>query len=106
VLSSVYRKDTLRVRLVDGLVRLVDVLHGDGVGKLVEHPLLEGLQPLVVMAAANKLFILQRRSRAPRGVILTSSGRAGQLQLPAANPNKDRARYIRRWLHQALNKSC
>ena len=53
-------KDTLRVRLVYGLVRLVDVLHGDGVRELVEHSLLESLQPLVVMAAAHKLLILQR----------------------------------------------
>lgn len=52
-------KDTLRVSLVYGLVGLVDVLHGDGVGELVEHPLLEGLQPLVVVAAAHKLLVLQ-----------------------------------------------
>lgn len=51
-------KDTLRVGLVDGLVGLVDVLHGDGVGELVEHPLLERLQPLVVMAATHKLLVL------------------------------------------------
>lgn len=54
-------KDTLRVCLVYGLVGLVDVLHGDGVRELVEHPLLESLQPLVVMAAAHKLLILQRK---------------------------------------------
>lgn len=52
-------QDTLRVGLVYGLVGLVDVLHGDGVGELVEHPLLESLQPLVVMAAAHKLLVLQ-----------------------------------------------
>lgn len=56
-------KDTLCICLVYGLVRLVDVLHSDGVRKLVEHPLLESLQPLVVMAAAHKLFILQHRAR-------------------------------------------
>lgn len=54
-------KDTLCVCLVYGLVGLVYVLHGDGVGELVEHPLLECLQPLVVMASAHKLLILQRR---------------------------------------------
>lgn len=53
-------KDTLCFGLVYGLVWLVDVLHGDGVGELVEHPLLESLQPLVVMAAAHKLLVLQR----------------------------------------------
>lgn len=53
-------KDTLCVCLVYGLVGLVDVLHGDGVGELVKHPLLESLQSLVVMAAAHKLLILQR----------------------------------------------
>lgn len=54
-------KDTLCVCLVYGLVGLVYVLHGDGVGELVEHPLLERLQPLVVMASAHKLLILQWR---------------------------------------------
>lgn len=54
-------KDTLGVGLVDGLVGLVDVLHGDGVGELVEHPLLERLQPLVVVAAAHKLLVLSTR---------------------------------------------
>lgn len=57
-------KDTLRVGLVDGLVGLVDVLHGDGVGELVEHPLLEGFQPLVVMAAAHELLVLQKKKKA------------------------------------------
>lgn len=38
------------------------MLHGDGVGELVEHPLLEGLQPLVVVAAAHKLLVLQSRA--------------------------------------------
>lgn len=56
----VFLKDTLRLCLVYGLIWLVDVLHGDGVGELVEHPLLESLQPLVVVAAAHKLLILQR----------------------------------------------
>lgn len=59
-------KDTLRVGLVDGLVWLVNVLHGDGVGELIEHPLLEGLQPLVVMAAAHKLLVLQRGGKKER----------------------------------------
>lgn len=73
-------KDTLSVCLVYGLVWLVDVLHGDGMGKLIEHPLLESLQPLVVMAAAHKLLILQRRTRRQSGVSLTSSGAELQLQ--------------------------
>lgn len=60
-------KDTLRVSLVDGLVGLVDVLHGDGVRELVEHPLLERLQPLVVMAAAHKLLVLQREECGEEG---------------------------------------
>lgn len=65
---SAIAKDTLRIRLVYGLVWLVDVLHGDGVGELVEHPLLESLQPLVVMAAAHKLLILQREAGAEESV--------------------------------------
>lgn len=80
-------EDTLRVRLVDGLVGLVDVLHGDGVGELVEHSLLEGLQPLVVVAAAHKLLVLQGRGeeekgreRKQDGVILPSGGGGVQLQ--------------------------
>lgn len=84
-------KDTLCVCLVYGLVGLVDVLHGDGVRELVEHPLLESLQPLVVMAAAHKLLILQRGwgwegSRGQRGVSLTSSGRELQLQPQLQTP--------------------
>lgn len=78
--ASFYSKDTLCVCLVYGLVWLVDVLHGDGVGKLVKHPLLESLQPLIVMAAAHKLLILQRMRRVQHGVSLTSSGHIVQLQ--------------------------
>lgn len=74
-------KDTLCICLVYGLVGLVDVLHGDGVGELVEHPLLERLQPLVVVAAAHKLLILQGERQKPvSGVSLTSSGGTAQLQ--------------------------
>lgn len=73
-------KDTLCICLVYGLVWLVDVLHGDGMGKLIEHPLLESLQPLIVMAAAHKLLILQRTSRGQHGVSLTSSGGTLQMQ--------------------------
>lgn len=57
--AAVAGVDTLSVRLEDGLVGLVGVLHGDGVGKLVQHPLLEGLQPLVVMPAAHELLVLE-----------------------------------------------
>ena len=73
-------KDTLCICLVYGLVRLVDVLHGDGVGELVEHPLLESLQPFVVMAAAHEFLILQRGGGAQHRVRLTSSGHIPQLQ--------------------------
>lgn len=72
------------------------MLHGDGVGELVEHPLLESLQPLVVMAAAHKLLVLQsggggRREegggREQRGVILASSGGERQLRpRPVTSP--------------------
>ena len=55
-------KDTLRLSLVNGLVGLVDVLHGDGVGELVQHPLLKSLQALVVMATTHKLLILQHHT--------------------------------------------
>lgn len=44
--------------LVDGLVRLVGVLHCDGMRELIEHALLERLQTLVVMTTAHKLLIL------------------------------------------------
>lgn len=53
-------EDTLRLGLEDGVVGLVGVLHGDGVRELVQHPLLEGLQPLVVMATAHVFFVLSR----------------------------------------------
>lgn len=51
-------EDTLGFSLVDGLVRLVGVLHGDGMRELIEHALLERLQTLVVMTTAHKLLIL------------------------------------------------
>lgn len=53
-------KDTLGLALQDGVVGLVGVLHGDGLRELAEHPLLEGLQPLVVMATAHVFFVLSR----------------------------------------------
>lgn len=51
--------DTLSFRLEDGLVGLVGMLHGDGVGELIQHSLLEGLQPFVVMPSTHKLLILE-----------------------------------------------
>lgn len=51
-------KDTLGVTLQDGVIRVVGVLHGDGLWELAEHPLLEGLQPLVVVATAHIFFVL------------------------------------------------
>lgn len=77
--SCACAKDTLSVGLVDGLVGLVDVLHGDGVGELVKHPLLEGFQPLVVMAAAHELLVLQKKKMAKRWSVLTSGGGSAQL---------------------------
>lgn len=50
--------DTLSLRLEDGFVRLVGMLHGDGMGELVQHSLLEGLQSFVVMPSTYKLLIL------------------------------------------------
>lgn len=52
-------EDTLGIGLVYSLVRLVGVLHGDGMRELVEHALLERLQTLVVMTTTHKLLILQ-----------------------------------------------
>lgn len=37
------------------------MLHGDSLRELAEHPLLEGLQPLVVVATAHVFFILLQR---------------------------------------------
>ena len=54
-------KDTLGVTLQDGVIRVVGVLHGNGLRELAEHPLLEGLQPLVVVAPAHVLFVLPHR---------------------------------------------
>ena len=52
-------KDTLSIALQYGVIRLVGVLHGDGLWKFSQHSLLEVLQPLVVVAAANKLLVLK-----------------------------------------------
>lgn len=62
-------KDTLGITLQDGVVRVVGVLHGDGLRELAEHPLLEGLQPLVVMAAAHVLFVLSQTGEHTTGFI-------------------------------------
>lgn len=55
----VTREDTLGFGLVDRLVRLVGVLHGNGMREFIEHALLEGFQALVVMTTTHKLLILQ-----------------------------------------------
>lgn len=60
--------DTLRLGLEDGLVRLVGVLHGNGMGELIQHPLLEGLQPFVVMPSTHKLLILRVQSKTKLGL--------------------------------------
>lgn len=54
------QKDTLCVTLQDGLIRLIGVLHRDGLREFSQHPLLEGLQSFVVVAATDKLFVLVR----------------------------------------------
>lgn len=59
--------DTLRFCLEDGLVRLVGVLHGDGMGELVQHSLLEGFQSLVVMPSTHKLLILEVKPKKESG---------------------------------------
>lgn len=69
-------EDTLGFSLVDGLVRLVGVLHCDGMRELIEHALLERLQTLVVMTTAHKLLILYNTHthRHTFWLILTPSG--------------------------------
>lgn len=62
-------KDTLSVTLQDGVVGLVGMLHGDGLRKFPQHPLLKVLEPLVVIAAAHKLLVLQQ-GRYSRGQIM------------------------------------
>lgn len=51
-------EDTLSFGLQDGLVGLVGVLHGDGMRKLTQHPLLKRLQTLVIVSPTHKLLIL------------------------------------------------
>lgn len=60
--------DTLSFCLEDGLIGLVGVLHGDGVGELVQHSLLEGFQPLVVMPSTHKLLILEMKAKKKLGL--------------------------------------
>lgn len=54
-------KDTLGLALQDGVVGLVGVLHGDSLRELAEHPLLEGLQPLVVVPSTDELLVLEAK---------------------------------------------
>lgn len=55
----------LGVALQDGVIRVVGVLHGDSLRELAEHPLLEGLQPLVVVAPAHVLFVPKEERKLP-----------------------------------------
>lgn len=54
-------EDTLCITLQNGLVWLIGVLHRNGLWEFSQHPLLEGLQPFVVMATTDKLFVLEWR---------------------------------------------
>lgn len=65
--------DTLRLGLEDGLVGLVGVLHGDRVRELGQHPLLEGLEPLVVMPPTHKLLVLQAEKKRTRQTSITET---------------------------------
>jgi hypothetical protein len=60
--------DTLSLCLEDGLVGLVGMLHGDGMGELVQHSLLEGLQSFIVMPSTYKLLILGVQSKQKLGL--------------------------------------
>lgn len=53
------QKDTLGITLQYGVIGVVWVLHCDGLGELAQHPLLEGFQPLIVVAPTHILFVLQ-----------------------------------------------
>lgn len=53
-------EDTLSVTLQNGVIRLVGVLHGNGLRKFSQHPLLEVLEPLVVITTTDKLLVLQK----------------------------------------------
>lgn len=62
--------DTLSITLQNGVVRLVSVLHGDGLWKFSQHPLLEVLETLIVITATDKLLVLQRnKDNSPNCVI-------------------------------------
>lgn len=52
--------DTLCFCLKDGLIWLISMLHSNGMWELIQHSLLEGLQPFIVMSSANKFLILSR----------------------------------------------
>lgn len=54
------QKDTLSVTLQDGVVGLVGMLHGDGLWKFPQHPLLKVFEPFVVITATDKLLVLQK----------------------------------------------
>lgn len=51
-------KDTLCVTLQNRLIRLIGVLHRNGLWEFSQHPLLEGFQPFVVVAATDELLVL------------------------------------------------
>lgn len=69
------------------------MLHGDGLRKLSQHPLLEVLQPLVVITPTDKLLVLQKEE----------SGNPCELVLsPQANLSAPDRRVA---LSKSLNKS-
>lgn len=53
------QKDTLGIALQYGVIGVVWVLHCNGLGELAQHPLLEGFQPLIVVAPTHIFFVLQ-----------------------------------------------
>lgn len=48
------------------------MLHGDGLRKFSQHPLLEVLKPLVVITTTDKLLVLQREDPLSTAVILST----------------------------------
>lgn len=52
-------KDTLGITLQYRVIRVVGMLHRNGLWELAQHPLLEGFQSLIVVAPTHIFFVLQ-----------------------------------------------
>lgn len=83
--------DTLCFCLKDGLIWLISMLHSNGMWELIQHSLLEGLQPFIVMSSANKFLILSGTGK--------QKARASCMKISGIQTHVLKYRFSRQLLH-------